>query len=174
MIGRGTRILEEDPGRRKAWCPDKDRFLIIDCWGNFDYFRMEPRGREPGTRVPLPVRLFRARVALFEAARMAQRADVTGQARDALRADLARLTSNNVVVQENRAVLASVERDAFWADPKEDDLAYLRQAVAPVLRVLSDAEPKALRFEMDVVELGAALLVGNHAAVEALREAILE
>lgn len=37
MIGRGTRVLEEDGALRKPWCPEKDTFLIIDCWGNFDY-----------------------------------------------------------------------------------------------------------------------------------------
>ncbi|MBI4125695.1 MAG: DEAD/DEAH box helicase family protein, partial [Deltaproteobacteria bacterium] len=28
MIGRGTRILENDPKKRKAWCREKDKFLI--------------------------------------------------------------------------------------------------------------------------------------------------
>lgn len=174
MIGRGTRVLEGDPARRKSWCPEKDRFLIIDCWGNFDYFRMEPRGREPGTQVPLPVRLFRARVAQLEAAQAAGRADVAGRARDGLRADLARLPANNVVVLESQAVLAAVGRDAFWADPGDGGLAYLRQSVAPILRVQSGVDPKALRFELDVVELGTALLTWNRAAMDALRESVLE
>ena len=53
MIGRGTRVLLDDPAKRKPWCPEKDRFLIIDCWGNFDFFKMDPKGREPGTLIPM-------------------------------------------------------------------------------------------------------------------------
>ena len=44
MIGRGTRVLEEDPTKRKVWCTEKDKFLIIDCWSNFQYFKMNPKG----------------------------------------------------------------------------------------------------------------------------------
>ncbi len=68
MIGRGTRILDADPEKRKPWCTEKDRFLIIDCWGNFEYFDMQPEGREPGTQVPVPVRLFKARLDKLEVA----------------------------------------------------------------------------------------------------------
>jgi len=32
MIGRGTRTLEKDPAKRKPWCTQKDKFLIIDHW----------------------------------------------------------------------------------------------------------------------------------------------
>ena len=38
MIGRGTRLLE--PEKIKPWCPEKDRFLILDCWDNFEYFKV--------------------------------------------------------------------------------------------------------------------------------------
>jgi len=51
---RGTRVL--DPTQLKPWCPAKDRFLIVDCWANFEYFDMHPKGREPGEQVPMPVR----------------------------------------------------------------------------------------------------------------------
>jgi len=60
MIGRGTRILE--PEKIKSWCPEKDKFLIMDCWQNFEYFKMRPKGKEPTATAPLPVRLFWARI----------------------------------------------------------------------------------------------------------------
>jgi len=40
MIGRGTRLLEAD--KIKPWCTEKDRFLILDCWDNFEYFYRLP------------------------------------------------------------------------------------------------------------------------------------
>jgi len=176
MIGRGTRVLEADPARRKPWCPEKDRFLIIDCWGNFDYFQMHPKGREPGQQVPMPVRLFRARLDKLELALL--KAGAATAERDAvisdLRAELAALPSNNVVVLEHQADLAQVRDDAFWTRLKDKDLAFLRRTIAPILRAKSDAEFKALRFETDVVELSTALLAGNQGAVDALRETIVE
>jgi type I restriction enzyme, R subunit len=174
MIGRGTRVLEESPALRKPWCPEKDRFLIIDCWGNFEYFRMQPRGREPGTHVPLPVRLFRARVDQLEAAiRAGTGAEALAIIAD-LRSDLDSLPANNVVVLESQRELARVRADAFWQRQDGDQLAYLRRTIAPVFRAGTGADPKALRFRIDVTELGTALLTDNRDAVEALRDAIVE
>jgi type I site-specific restriction endonuclease len=51
MIGRGTRLLEKN--KIKAWCPEKDVFQVIDCWDNFDYFKLTPKGKEPKPQIPL-------------------------------------------------------------------------------------------------------------------------
>ncbi len=173
MIGRGTRVLKTDPALRKPWCPEKDKFLIIDCWANFEYFAMHPKGREPGTQVPMPVRLFRARLDKLEVALARSAHEVAESIKADLRADLAALPANNVVVLERQADLARVG-DAFWARLGRDDLGFLRQTIAPILRAKSDAEFKALRFETDVVEFGAALLAGNRDAMDVLRQSIVD
>jgi len=174
MIGRGTRVLEVDPVLRKPWCPEKDRFLIVDCWGNFEYFKMEPRGREPGSQIPMPVRLFRARLDQLES--LFARGDAAAVARLKLdlKGDLAALPANNVVVRENRAQLSQANTDAFWDRLTQDDLPFLRQTIAPVLRATPDVEAKAFRLRIDLVELGTALAAGNHDAVDALRASITE
>ncbi len=174
MIGRGTRVLKADPALRKAWCPEKDKFLIIDCWANFEYFEMHPKGREPGTQVPMPVLLFRARLDKLEIALARSAHEIAESIKADLRADLAALPGNNVVVLERQADLARVQGDAYWARLDRDDLGFLRQTIAPILRAKSDAEFKALRFETDVVQFGAALLAGNRDAMEALRETIVD
>lgn len=174
MIGRGTRVLEVDPSLRKPWCPEKDKFLIIDCWGNFQYFQMEPRGREPGSQVPMPVRLFRARLDLLETALHLGDASAVARVSGDLRADLAALPTNNVIVRENQAFLAQVAGDRYWQQLRDDDLLFLRQTIAPVLRATPDTNAKALRFRIDLVELAAALLTQNSDRVAALRESISE
>ena len=174
MIGRGTRVLESDPALRKAWCPEKDKFLIIDCWGNFEYFEMSPRGREPGQQIPMPVRLFRARLDQLEVALAHSAVSAVSAVTTDMRADIAALPENNVVVLESQADLARVRDDAFWGRVGRAQLAFLRQTIAPILRAKSDADFKALRFETDVVELGTALLAGNQEAATALREAVVE
>ncbi|HUX56745.1 MAG TPA: helicase-related protein [Bacteroidales bacterium] len=60
MIGRGTRILNSD--KIKPWCLEKDKFLIIDMWENFEFFKETPKGRENKGIKSLPVRLFEARL----------------------------------------------------------------------------------------------------------------
>jgi type I restriction enzyme R subunit len=172
MIGRGTRVL--DPTQIKPWCPEKDRFLIMDCWANFEYFDMHPRGREPGEQLPMPVRLFQARLRKLEAAMHAGAGDVAQQVVAALRADLAALPANNVVVLEHQRDLAPVRGDGFWTRLGADDLAYLRRTIAPILRARSNADFKALRFETDVVDYGTALLENTGDTMDALRETIVE
>lgn len=66
MIGRGTRLL--DPVKKKPWCVKKDKFLIIDCWENFEYFQMNPKGKEEKLTKPIPVRLFESRLWKLELA----------------------------------------------------------------------------------------------------------
>jgi len=174
MIGRGTRVLKADPALRKPWCPEKDKFLIIDCWANFEYFEMHPKGREPGEQTPMPVRLFRARLDKLAAALAAGAGDIADDVKTRLRADLAGLPPNNVIVLEQQATLARVAGERFWGTLGADELTFLRGAVAPVMRAKSDADFKALRFETDVVDLGTALLTENRDAADALRESILE
>ena len=174
MIGRGTRVLHDDPSKRRPWCPEKDRFLIIDCWGNFDFFKMKPKGREPGTQVPLPVRLFKARLDKLEAAISVERQDAVEAAKGGLRADLADLPENNVVVAENREHLDRVAADGFWERTSAADLGFLRSTVAPVLRARSSADFKAMRFETDVVELGRLIMLGHDEPASIIRNTVLD
>ena len=44
MIGRGTRLLES--AKIKPWCTEKNVFLVLDCWDNFEYFKLNPKGKE--------------------------------------------------------------------------------------------------------------------------------
>ncbi len=174
MIGRGTRVLDADPALRKPWCPEKDRFLIIDCWGNFDYFRMTPRGREPGVQIPMPVRLFRARVDLLQAAGAGEQPDWVRYAQQALRESIAALPANNVVVQESQRDLATVRTEGFWARLDSPRLALLRQTIAPIMRAQSGTDAKALRFEIDLNDLATAYLTDNAEAFGLLRASICE
>ena len=173
MIGRGTRVLNDDPAKRKPWCTKKDKFLIIDCWGNFDYFDMHPAGREPGQLVPLPVRLFQARLDKLEAAIAASATEVAETVKQDLRADIAALPANNVVVAEAEKDLAVVRDDAFWDRLSAKDIGFLRTTITPVMRVRTDVDFKSMRFEKDLVELSTALLAKNDETTLALKGIVL-
>jgi len=172
MIGRGTRVLLDDPVQRKPWCPEKDRFLIIDCWGNFDYFDMHPAGREPQVAVSAPVRLFRARIDQLEAALSVDDEDLVEMVKTDLRGDLAALPERNIIVQQASTDLAHVHTDEFWKRMDRDDIAFLRTTVAPVLRVQASTDLKSLRFEIDVAEYSTSRLAAEEDRADAIRESI--
>ncbi len=174
MIGRGTRVLEEDELKRKPWCKAKDRFLIIDCWGNFEHFKMNPKGKEPNSQVPMPVRLFTARLDRLEAALSKDRPDIVASVNSALRQDIDSLPANNVIVSGQSANLAAVKADLFWEHLGAHEIGFLRSTIAPVLRARTGLDVKSIRFETDVVELGTALLAENEAAFDAIRESLIE
>lgn len=172
MIGRGTRVIA--PEKAKPWCPVKPKFLIIDCWGNFDFFKMNPKGREPAEAESLPVRLFRARLDALEAALAGERADVAALVVSDLRADLTKLPPRNAVVAEARATLAPLDEAGFWDDLTAAKVGHLRTSVAPVLRARPDIEAKGVRFETESVDLLAAMVAGQKPRVDALRESLVE
>ena len=51
MIGRGTWVLNQSA--LKPWCLEKDKFLIVDMWENFEYFKETPKGRELKSTISL-------------------------------------------------------------------------------------------------------------------------
>ncbi len=173
MIGRGTRVLDADPAKRRPWCTSKDRFLIVDCWGSFELFGMNPRGREPGQQVPIAVRLFQARLAKLGAASAVDRGDIVERVKLDLRADLLALPANNVVVLDHRADLDRALDEQLWRTLDARTMDFLRTIIAPVLRARAEVDFKALRFETEVVELGTALLEGNQEAFDAILDSVV-
>ena len=114
MIGRGTRVLEEDPAARKPWCREKDRFQIIDCWENFEYFGENPTASTDKATIPMPVRLFKARIKRLEASLKATDQATAALMRDQLREQVENLPANSVVVQDSATTLHRVKDDIFW------------------------------------------------------------
>lgn len=174
MIGRGTRLLESDPAKRKPWCTNKDKFLIIDCWNNFEYFKMNPRGKEPDAQVPLPVVLFRARIRKLKAAMGAGEKEISQAVIADIRGDIAALPMNSVTVIDRRADLAAVELDDYWERLTPDKFDFLDRTIAPILRARSGEDFKSMRFEIEVVDLGMELIGKNDEAIAAIRESIVE
>ena len=114
MIGRGTRVLEEDPAARKPWCREKDRFLIIDCWENFEYFEMNPTASTDKATIPMPVRLFRTRLSRLEASIQNGDSATATRMRDQLMEQVKALPENSVVVKDSASKLHPLKQNSFW------------------------------------------------------------
>ena len=179
MIGRGTRLLE--PEKIKPWCAQKDNFLILDCWDNFEYFKLNPRGKELKGQIPLPVRLFGVRLDKIEEAQTQSKSEIVNKEVQKIRKQVEALPKNSVVIMEARNELQRLEDENFWNNLTADKMEFLEAVVKPLLRTVSDVDFKAMRFEKDIVEVSLAHLAGETEPVrpagrkfETLKESIIE
>ena len=160
MIGRGTRLLE--PEKIKPWCTQKDNFLILDCWDNFEYFKLNPRGKELKGQIPLPVRLFGVRLEKIEEAQAQSNSEIVNKEVQKIRKQVESLPKNSVVIMEARNELQRLEDKNFWSNLSSDKMEFLEAVVKPLLRTVSDADFKAMRFEKDIVEVSLAHLKSDN------------
>jgi type I restriction enzyme R subunit len=172
MIGRGTRLLEIE--KIKPWCTKKDEFLILDCWDNFEYFKINPRGKELKPQIPLPVRLFGVRLEKIEKAIELDYCEITGKETQKLIAQIATLPYNSVVIMEVKHELQRLEDENFWNYLTDDKLEFLRTVIKPLFRTIADADFKGMRFEKDIVEVSLAHLANEKDKYDTLRDSIIE
>ncbi|WP_287498922.1 DEAD/DEAH box helicase family protein [Alteromonas sp. AO-Serp] len=172
MVGRGTRLLETS--KPKPWCLEKDVFLILDCWDNFEYFKLNPKGKELKPLLSLPVKLVGLRLDKIEAASDTGNTDTAAREVVKLRNQIAALPQNSVVIKEAAAQLARLDDDNFWLTLYHDKLEFLRAEINPLFRTVSEADFKAMRFERDVLEYTLAVLQEEKERAETLKEGIVE
>lgn len=174
MIGRGTRLLE--PKKMKPWCKEKDKFLIIDCWENFDYFQMNPTGKVDRPTKPIPVRLFEAKLQKLNIAETEQDTDVVKATVQKLKDDISKLPQNNVVILDANSKLEKLN-DTFWQKLNDDKKQYLEKEIAPLMRTRTGEDFKAMSFELKVITYSIAKLgdeTGEDKKVQAIEEALIE
>lgn len=172
MIGRGTRLLE--PEKIKPWCTQKDNFLILDCWDNFEYFKLNPRGKELKAQIPLPVRLFGVRLEKIEEAQTQSNSEIVNKEVQKIRKQVESLPKNSVVIMEAKHELQRLEDENFWSNLTSDKMEFLEAVAKPLFRTVSDVDFKAMRFEKDIVEVSLAHLAGETEKFETLKESIIE
>ncbi|MEM9398722.1 MAG: DEAD/DEAH box helicase family protein [Verrucomicrobiota bacterium] len=172
MIGRGTRLL--DPGKVKPWCTEKDVFLILDCWDNFEYFKLQPKGKELKPQLPLPVRLFGLRLDKTEKAIETNEELICSREAAKLRTQIKDLPQNSVVVIEAAEMLTKVEDENYWIKLTHEKVEFLRSEIKPLMRTISEVDFKAMRFERDLIEYSLSVLSKESDKAATLRSGIIE
>jgi type I restriction enzyme R subunit len=170
MIGRGTRVL--DPSKLKSWCKEKDDFLIVDCWDNFEYFKLNPKGKELKQQLALPVRLFRMRIEKLKLALEKLEEKIVEKEVMRLKEMIHSLPDGNVVVMDEKSLVDQVRSESFWPKIDSKKVSLLEESVAPLMRTISGVDFMAMRFEKDLVETSIALLEGNTDALQAMEEVV--
>lgn len=172
MIGRGTRLLDEE--QRKPWCTAKDTFLILDCWDNFEYFKLNPNGKTLKSQIPLPVRLFSLFVDKLSLALELERNDVVLREIDNIQTMIGWLPENSITVMEAKNEIQPVYTEDFWNELDLEAISFLREKVKPLMRTISRPDFKTLRFVRDLVRVSIAKLEGDHDQFDALTFGIRE
>lgn len=174
MIGRGTRLLE--PKKLKPWCKEKDKFLIMDCWDNFEFFQMNPTGKVDRPSKPIPVRLFETKLEKLNIAQSQQNDSIVQNTIQKLKEDINRLPQNNVVILDAKTKI-DVVNDTFWQKLNEEKMIYLQKEIAPLMRTRTGEDYKAQSFELKVLQYSIAKLTEGEKEdkkAKVLEEVIIE
>jgi type I restriction enzyme, R subunit len=174
MIGRGTRLLE--PTKMKPWCQKKDKFLIMDCWDNFEYFQMNPKGKEPKPSKPLPVRLFDAKLRKLDICQVINQPEIAVSMGAKLQQDIQKLPPNNVVILDAKSKLSKLT-EVFWSKLDVDKKEYLSKEISPLMRTRTAEDFKAMSFELDVTGYSISKLEDSETSLKkggTLQELIIE
>jgi type I restriction enzyme R subunit len=172
MIGRGTRLLES--AKIKPWCTKKDKFLIIDCWDNFEYFKLTPKGKEAAVQIPLPVRFFGVRLDKIEKALKLSEKEIAFKEINTLRKQIAQLPQNSIIIAEAASDLFRLKEDAFWVNLSAEKIDFLRSNIKPLFRTVSQVDFKGMRFVKDVLETSLAHLAKDSEKFEVLKDSLVE
>lgn len=172
MIGRGTRLLEDD--KIRPWCPEKDMFLIIDCWDNFEYFKLSPKGKDMNLQIPLPVRFVGVRLDKIEKAIDTGKSETADKEICKLREHIKALPQRSVMIVDAAPELHRLDDENFWITLTHEKIEFLRNNIKPLFRTISQTDFKAMRFEKDVLEISFAALAAEKRKYEVLKENLIE
>lgn len=131
MIGRGTRLLE--PAKIKPWCTEKDRFLVLDCWDNFEYFKLQPKGKALKPQIPLPVRLVGIRLDKIEKSLAMEKVDIATKEITKLRGQIKELPLSINIVAREKALIQSAQLSHYWATANDATLDELAEKLSPLM-----------------------------------------
>lgn len=158
MIGRGTRLRKDlfGPGR------DKQRFLIFDHWGNFEWFEQNYKPTEPTTTKSLKQRVFEARVELAQAALDAQDLPTFNQTITLISQDISALPEKSIAVREKWREVKEVARPEVLERFEPGTKARLQHEIAPLMQWVNIAgHEEAHRFDLLIAETQAEQLRGS-------------
>lgn len=172
MIGRGTRLLE--PTKIKPWCPVKEDFFIMDCWDNFEYFKLAPKGKEMKPTVPLPVRFVGVIIDKIEKALELDEAAIAEKEAGRLQAQIDSLPTGSIVIKEAKDKLGKLHQADFWEGIDSKQIAFLREEIQPLFKTHSQVDFKVMRFQKLVLETSLAHLAADLDQLNKLKEKLLE
>lgn len=183
MIGRGTRLCENlkvvSPSKAyfermtnnisRQFYQDKQGFLIFDVCNVFNFFKLNPDGREDKTDgvLSLNQKIFMEKVALFKAMQnryamlTLEDKDMYVAIRDGLVGEISSFNRNYIGVQNNLQYVEKYSNIANWENFNQQKFTEVKKHIAPNIIGESDIE-FARMFDYLAYRFSATKLVQNN------------
>ncbi len=130
MIGRGTRRCDNLFGDGR----DKEEFVIFDCYKNFEFFEMNPKGFIPKPqKTSMQVR-FELECKLLELYKEKRQGDIIEDFVKKLKSDIDELPTESIEIKKNRKRIEQVKKEEYWTHLSEDFIKKLKLEIAPLIQ----------------------------------------
>ena len=130
MIGRGTRRCDNLFGDGR----DKEEFVIFDCYKNFEFFEMNPKGFVPKPqKTSMQVR-FELECKLLELYKEKRQGDIIEDFVKKLKSDIGELPTESIEIKKNRKRIEQVKKEEYWTHLSEDFIKKLKLEIAPLIQ----------------------------------------
>ncbi len=174
MIGRGTRLCPDlfGPGE------NKHDFRVFDFCFNFDFFREQPEGIEPGGGVPLGTRIFRARVQLLTNIQTAPDLDpeaaLAGALTTELHGEVAAMNRENFIVRMQLEAVERFQQRESWERLTVSDVEILQSEVAGLPSEIETDDIESRLFDLTALKMQLAFAEGDTGTFEQHRRRVVE
>ena len=174
MIGRGTRLCPDLFGPGK----NKNDFRVFDFCFNFDFFREQPEGVEPGGAVPLATRIFRARVQLLTNVQTTPDLDPEAALAGALTTELHRevvaMNRENFIVRMQLEAVERFQQRESWERLTASDVEILQSEVAGLPSEIKSDDIESRLFDLTALKMQLAFAEGDTGTFEQHRRRVVE
>lgn len=183
MIGRGTRLCDDikviSPSKAyyermtndtsRQFYQHKQGFLIFDVCNVFNFFKLNPDGREDKADQVLSLnqKIFMEKVALYKAMQYKLSSLTPGdknmysEIRDSLISEIANLNRNYIGVQNNLEYVEKYSELSSWSSINQQKFIEIKKHIAPNITGESDIE-SARMFDYLAYKFSATKLVQNN------------
>ena len=160
MIGRGTRLC---PGLLDG--ADKDKFYIFDFCGNFEFFRMNDKGRPAATHLAIQGAIFHLKAQIvYKLQELAYQTEELAAFRrglvEDLTSDVQALNRENFAVRQHLRYVEKFSRPESYTALSYEDTLLMGEELAPLI-VPDGDDPKAVRFDALMYGIELACLIGE-------------
>jgi type I restriction enzyme R subunit len=159
MIGRGTRLYDE--------AFQKEKFVIFDFWGNFEYFNEQPEGYEPKEQPSLPRKIFNENIKLIKLLN----GDEIESLKTEIKAQIEALPKDDYFIK-SKATLISKINDSFYDNIKSNIM--LLGQISELIDRLEVKDPQDLQFRVKTKKLQNAKLNNDAKVIERVINSILK
>ncbi|MCT7554080.1 type I restriction endonuclease subunit R [Aliarcobacter butzleri] len=138
MIGRGTRLYDE--------VFKKEKFLIFDFWGNFEYFNEKPNGFEPKEQISLNRKIFNENIQLLKTLQNEEFEYI----KEEIKKQIEALPKDDYFIKSKKSLLSNINED-FYNNLKSNFNALGN--ISELIDRIEVKEPQELQFRVKVKRL---------------------